>query len=762
MEMKKLIITLMAALAVLSCAPEDIAPEEEQLRPQEQEKESVRLSVAMTHPAHSFDPEKEDPMELCGFQEGATIHLTSIDQDPSVYELRNNEWAPQNGTGLKWLCDSITVTARYPASAGIVGYRLPLDQSSPEQLAAADVMSCTVTGKNENETLDLAMLRQTARIRIGIQFSSPMLFKKAKVTAVEISANKAPFSREGEAGTFKLNRKGDIYTAIVGKTDTAKISIEYEYNEGGVLKTARREMKSLELAMGTCRYISLFLDKDKTDILKNDVSEWEVNMKLPQAVETVIVIPETHTIETKDAGLITPEMIKEALDGGTELHLIGPLNGTDLKYIRDAAGCPYEVDQEPHAGILRKLDMKECTMVEGGLPYGVCRGGAFTYNSKQNEFPNWLFTGSSLTELIVPDSVTFLASNCFKNSKDFTSISYGDKITAFGNFCFMNCTALKKLVIKSNVLGLGVGVIDGSGITELIVEGDRTSDRYNFWVSGTFSKFTGSEDCDLKLNQTWASAVDFRPNGDKYFAERRWKSISVEKPSQELFGMCFHEGGILAGTTDLVLHKLTIEAQVMFSSFNACNTIIGKEHELLLRVGDENARPDPVDRHCLEIAAKGNRNFHVTAQNCKLTTLRWYHVAFTYDDLTGDAILYIDAQPVARATWPTGLSFNIGGDGTGNDGNGLMVGKIIGYQHGERPFDGVMKEVRVWSDVITADRMIMMMNGIDPNSSNLELYYKMDSESSYNGSDTMYDATGKRNGTISGDIRWSKYKLPIM
>jgi hypothetical protein len=139
------------------------------------------------------------------------------------------------------------------------------------------------------------------------------------------------------------------------------------------------------------------------------------------------------------------------------------------------------------------------------------------------------------------------------------------------------------------------------------------------------------------------------------------------------------------------------------------------------------------------LEAAGTQNYHTTEA---LKTGRWYHVALTYDQPSGKTVIYVNGSKWAGSDW--GLP--------GFDPNsdvGFNIGRIPKFPWGERPLNGKMSEVRVWSVARTENQLKQNMLGVDPASDGLVLYYKLDGSETQEGG-VIKDATGRLNGTTSG------------
>lgn len=194
------------------------------------------------------------------------------------------------------------------------------------------------------------------------------------------------------------------------------------------------------------------------------------------------------------------------------------------------------------------------------------------------------------------------------------------------------------------------------------------------------------------------------------------------------------------------LQSLTYEALIKFDWFGENNTVMGTEGILILRVGDSSIP----DGHNDWIQIAGQKKFHAEKT---FVENKWYHVAFTYDQPSGKASIYINGEVAAEATWDT-PSFDVTADG-----GGFHIGKVAGFKWGERPFFGNMAEVRIWNIARNANQIKQNMLNVDPKSDGLVAYYKLNGkdQETIDGLSVVKDASGHLNGLANG----GKFSLEI-
>ena len=192
-------------------------------------------------------------------------------------------------------------------------------------------------------------------------------------------------------------------------------------------------------------------------------------------------------IQAADDGLITRQVTLKLDEAGTlpnmisydqknlitNLKIVGKINGTDLKFIREMAGRDY--NKERTDGKLSILDLSDAKIVEGGSPYTWDKyGDKFTSNDKLGD---GAFSGcSGLTSLTLPSSVTWIGWDAFTGCSGLTSLTIPSGVTWIGYYAFEGCSGLTSLTIPSSVTSICGGAFTGcSGLTSLTIPSSVTS-----------------------------------------------------------------------------------------------------------------------------------------------------------------------------------------------------------------------------------------------------------------------------------------------
>ena len=176
----------------------------------------------------------------------------------------------------------------------------------------------------------------------------------------------------------------------------------------------------------------------------------------------------TRQIKLDEAGTLPDKISESQKNLITNLKIVGKINGTDLKFIREMAGC--DVNGKETDGKLSILDLSDAKIVEGGSAYYSDRDDGFIYTSN-DKLGDYVFNGcSGLTSLTLPSSVTEIGEGAFLNCRGLTNFTIPSGVTKIGAGAFFCCYGLISLTIPSSVTAIGSGAFKGcSGLTSIYV-----------------------------------------------------------------------------------------------------------------------------------------------------------------------------------------------------------------------------------------------------------------------------------------------------
>ena len=240
------------------------------------------------------------------------------------------------------------------------------------------------------------------------------------------------------------------------------------------------------------------------------------------------LITKQITIKLEKAGTLPNRIASSRKYKITNLKIIGEINGTDLRMIREMAGSNSTGNSTD--GMLSVLDLSEAKIVEGGDYY---------YNDNDNYSNNNYYTSndvigsyafyccSGLTSLTLPAGFTEIGINAFYgcdglkevrfcindnldtyltkghpyinvycgikyyiNDKEITSIEIPSNVTTLGDCVFQGCSGLTSLTLPAGITSIGSFAFQGcSGLTSLTLPAGITKIGENafFGCSGLTS-----------------------------------------------------------------------------------------------------------------------------------------------------------------------------------------------------------------------------------------------------------------------------------
>ena len=182
------------------------------------------------------------------------------------------------------------------------------------------------------------------------------------------------------------------------------------------------------------------------------------------------------TLKLDEAGTLPTKIAVSRKNLITNLKIVGKINGTDLKFIREMAGCDY--NRKKTDGKLSILDLSKAKIVAGGDAYvHIETFSSNDYYTSNDGLGNSAFEGcSGLTSLTLPSSVTSIGDNAFSGCSGLTSLTLPSSVTWIGWDAFTGCSGLTSLTIPSSVTSIGNDAFTGcSGLTSLTIPSSVTS-----------------------------------------------------------------------------------------------------------------------------------------------------------------------------------------------------------------------------------------------------------------------------------------------
>lgn len=168
---------------------------------------------------------------------------------------------------------------------------------------------------------------------------------------------------------------------------------------------------------------------------------------------------EPKIVEVAEAGTLSTFISVGEKNVIKDLTVIGDLNGTDIRFIREMAGRTY--DDKECAGSLEILDLSQANIVEGGEPYFYMYS---EFRTKNDEFSVYFFKGCKLKTIEFPQSLKVIGNAAFSECYNLSGkIIIPEGVTTVGVSSF-EATAIESVELPSSL----VTVTDGSMIIDAI------------------------------------------------------------------------------------------------------------------------------------------------------------------------------------------------------------------------------------------------------------------------------------------------------
>ena len=209
-----------------------------------------------------------------------------------------------------------------------------------------------------------------------------------------------------------------------------------------------------------------------------------------QAADDDGLITKQITIKLEKAGTLPDKIGSTKKKQITNLKIIGEINGTDLRMIREMAGR--DVNGRGTDGMLSVLDLSDAKIVEGGdyyyfnghSDYYILTGhnDCFTSNDKIGD--SAFESCSGLTSITLPSGVTEIGKFAFLHCSGLTSITLPSGLTEISSSAFSGCSGLTSITLPSGLTEISSSAFKScSGLTSLTLPSGLTEIGYSAFKS---------------------------------------------------------------------------------------------------------------------------------------------------------------------------------------------------------------------------------------------------------------------------------------
>ena len=345
----------------------------------------------------------------------------------------------------------------------------------------------------------------------------------------------------------------------------------------------------------------------------NSAKEWgDFTNKIEEAGEV-----EPKIVEVAEAGTLSTFISVDEKNVIKDLTVIGNLNGTDIRFIREMAGRTY--DNKECAGSLEILDLSQANIVEGGEPYFYMYSDFYT---KNDEFSTYFFKGCKLKtvvfplslkvvgnaafsecynlsgKIVIPEGVTTVGVSSFEATaiesvelpSSLVTVTDGAMaIDAIGAHAFENCRSLREINIPESITTIQTSVFSGcSSLTTITLPKGIT------WVRGSaFQDCTGLK--EIRVHASVPPKADYQafykvdtkacklvvPAGarEAYKEADEWKEFDIqedatlsirenEKNNDSVKVYAVQNGVVIESSVSIPVNVYSISGNLLYEGFS--------------------------------------------------------------------------------------------------------------------------------------------------------------------------------------------------
>ena len=451
--MKNRVLSLLASIALLSLASctdevQELAGEQSQALKQ----------IVMT--TQDFQPETDsrtvyqvaDGAVKCTWAENDTVGVFP-DKGAQAYFPMALGAGTKNATfdGEGWaLKDGRTYGAYYPFVGAMYLDRnaVPVSYTGQKQvgngsmahLGDYDYMVATPTAP-EFGSAQFMFKHLSALVQLKITVPQPATF-----TSVKLVTDTKAFAVEG---------KVDIMAETPGITPVTT-SKEFVLNLQDVATTKENEVVTFyfmlppaDLSEQTLKAV-LVSDKGNVEVdLESKNFKAGTAYALSGEMESTVAGYKDGVVTITEAGTMK-QLLGDDYLNITSLKVVGPINGDDVRCLRQMLGGDIEYGVNIDKGSLTSLDLSDASIVKGGSYY--YNYYYYNYYTSNDMIGGYMFYEcANLQDIVLPVGVTSIGEFAFSDCSSLTSIAIPVGVTSIGDYAFRNCSSLTSIDIPESV-----------------------------------------------------------------------------------------------------------------------------------------------------------------------------------------------------------------------------------------------------------------------------------------------------------------------
>lgn len=161
----------------------------------------------------------------------------------------------------------------------------------------------------------------------------------------------------------------------------------------------------------------------------------------------------------------------------TKLKVVGPINGDDVRCLRQMLGGKIEYNGNAEKGKLTKLDLSEASIVEGGEWYYKDIQSPYYKYTNSDVIGNYMFNDcENLKHIVLSDNITSIGTHAFSGCSSLASIDIPKSVSSIGVRAFAFCSSLITIDIPNGIKSISIYTFeDCSSLISVNIPNSMTS-----------------------------------------------------------------------------------------------------------------------------------------------------------------------------------------------------------------------------------------------------------------------------------------------
>ncbi len=446
----------------------------------------IRLTSEVTSMTRGTDLNQQSTQIVSGQNVGVIITGTKSVHNNVAWTVGDGGEMTNTGNPVYWDTGNATITAYHPYNKAWdetsvnQNFSVSVDQTAQGYINS-DLLWTSKTAGKTYSPVPLTFAHKLAKINVTLTSDDLADLSDATINICGTNISTAFNPQSGElsaSGTTTIRTIKAGVTTADANTATAII----------VPQTVAADTRFIQVILGGNYYhyvlpsdkafgsghsysytLKLKLTTEELSCLSDNITDWNSDdLQEGDGDEAYLSLDVTQTT----AGTLTTTLGGQMLSV-TSLKVSGPLNGADVRCLRQMFRAPSSVSSDgvdsyfAESGVLLDLDLSDAYFMSGGNAY--LTRGSNAYSTSSANIGTYMFYNTFAKSITLPGNTKTISSYAFFYSKYLTNVVIPESVTLIGSYAFQGCSSLQSITIPGNVASVQNGVFyDCSNLTEII------------------------------------------------------------------------------------------------------------------------------------------------------------------------------------------------------------------------------------------------------------------------------------------------------